>query len=388
MTHWNIDTALTTRYLSEMVAIDSVNPDLVPGGAGEGAVAQWLLRTCAALGLDVETQDTAPGRPNVIATWKGSGGGKSLLLTGHTDVVGTENMEIAPFSPEIREGRLYGRGSFDMKGGLAAILSAVAALKTGGFQPAGDIILGFVTDEEYASIGTAALIEKVKADAAILTEPTDLQIGLAHRGFAWITITVEGYAMHGSAFMIGVDAIRKMRHVLNSIDKMETERFPERTHPLLLRPSVHASLIEGGLGWSTYPDRCTLRIEHRLLPDESGADMVRLWEDELAKIREIDPEFRAHVQLELERPGLEVDPDAPIVRALTAAYRQLMGEAPVYYGSLAWLDSALLARAGIPTVILGPGGEGAHAAVEYVDLDSVFKCAALIARTAADWTGR
>jgi acetylornithine deacetylase len=259
-----------------MVRIDSTNPDLVPGGAGEGQMAAYLAELCTQLGLEVTLQEVAsPERANVIARWKGTGKGKSLLLTGHTDIVGTTGMTIAPFEPHVLENRLFGRGALDMKGGLASILGAVKALKEAGFQPTGDLILGFVVDEEHASLGTQALISEVGAQSAILVEPTGLDVCIAHRGFVWLEITTHGRAEHGSLYDSGIDAIAQMGKVLQVMRELERDIYPRKTHPLLGRASVHASLIEGGLGLSTYPDRCSLKIEHRLLPVESAQDVLR-----------------------------------------------------------------------------------------------------------------
>jgi acetylornithine deacetylase len=386
ITQYTINPATTREYLEKMVSIDSTNPTLVEGGAGEDEMAVWLATTCQDLGLEVATQQTAAHRPNVIARWRGTGEGRSILLTGHMDVVGTLNMDIAPFTPKIEQGRLYGRGAYDMKGGLASILGAVAALKESGFEPKGNIILGFVTDEEYASIGTERLIHAVEADAAILTEPTDLHICLAHKGFAWLTIRTEGRAAHGSLHHEGVDAIKYMRHVLNAMHRLETELLPQRSHPLLGRPSVHASNIAGGLGWSTYPDACNLMLEHRFLPDESAAGIVTQWEDLLAEISQEVEGFKADIQLDLERPGYEIEREHPVVKTLDSAYQTVIGDNPAYNGSYPWLDASLLGRAGIPTVVFGPSGAGAHAAVEYADLDSVAKCAQVMAEAVAQWT--
>ncbi|MBA3872495.1 MAG: M20/M25/M40 family metallo-hydrolase [Anaerolineae bacterium] len=382
-----IDTMLTTQYLQQMVQIDSVNPGLAADGVGEGAVAEWLYQTCLALGLEVEFQETAPNRPNVIARWVGTGGGKSLLLTGHTDVVSTANMQGNPFDGRIEDGRLYGRGSYDMKGGLASILGAVAALKADHFQPAGDIWLGFVTDEEYLSLGTDALVTAIQPDAAILTEPTDVQICVAHKGFAWLTLTTYGLAAHGSRYMDGVDAITHMQHLLNMITTLEQQVFEDDLHPLLGRNSVHASLISGGLGLSTYPDQCSLQIEHRYLPDLGADEIVQLWQDEIDDLTKTIPNFKATVKLDFERPGYEIERAAPIVQTMHHAFSQVMETEPTYMGMYAWLDSAIMGRAGIPTVILGPGGKGMHAAVEYVNLEDVFACAAIIAQATADWVG-
>jgi acetylornithine deacetylase/succinyl-diaminopimelate desuccinylase family protein len=382
---WQIDTERTTHFLQEMVKIDSVNPGLVAGAKGEGAMAAWLEKTCCELGFTVELQETAPGRPNVIARWKGTGDGKSLLLTGHTDVVSGENMTRDPFEARIENGLLYGRGAQDMKGGLASILGAVTALKTGGFTPKGDIILGLVTDEEYLSIGTDALVKTVKADAAILTEPTGCEICIAHKGFAWLTLTTYGKAAHGSLYDDGVDAVAHMGHLLRELDTFNANA-PYK-HPLLERASAHASFISGGLGLSTYPDECNLQIEHRMLPDDTPESVISYWEKAIERLSSEVPNFSATVKQDFYRPGYEIDKNAAIVQTMDATSRSLMGSEPSYMGMFGWLDSAILGSAGIPTVILGPGGAGMHGAVEYVILDDVMSVAAVIAEAAAAWTG-
>lgn len=381
---WEIDNERTAGYLQEMVRIDSVNPGLVEGAKGEGDVALWLSDTCRELGLAVEMQVTAPSRPNVIAHWKGTGGGKSLLLTGHTDVVSVENMTRDPFEALIENGRLYGRGAQDMKGGLASILGAVAALKTGGFTPKGDIILGFVTDEEYLSIGTDALVKTVNADAAILTEPTGCQLCIAHKGFLWLTLTTQGKAAHGSLYSEGVDAVAHMGYLLRELDQFNADT--PHTHALLDRASAHTSFINGGLGISTYPDQCTLQIEHRLLPDDTPESVISYWEKAIEKLAGKVQNFSATVKQDFYRPGYEIDRSTPIVQALDEAFRDAVGGEPSYMGQFAWLDSAILGRSGIPTVIIGPGGAGMHGAVEYVILDDVMRVAAVIAQAASTWT--
>jgi acetylornithine deacetylase len=293
-------------------------------------------------------------------------------------------MEGDPFDGRVEEGRLYGRGSVDMKGGLAVILGSAAALRD---QPlAGDLWLGFVTDEEYASIGMDALVRLIQPDAAILTEPTADDIVLAHKGFAWLTLTTVGKAAHGSLYERGVDAIVHMGRLLNALEQMEREVFPKREHPLVGRASAHASMIMGGLGLSTYPDRCRVEIEHRLLPDEPVEAVIALWEGEIARLSAADPDFNASVEVDFTRPGYEVSQSAPIVQTLRDAYRKVTQDEPNFSGMFAWLDSAILGRAGIPTVIYGPGGEGMHAAVEYVELESVFRCAEVIAEAVTRWS--
>lgn len=379
-----IDTELITYWLRDLVQINSINPVLAEGGVGESLAADWLANICTDLGYEVQMQETAPGRPNVIARRRGTAiDAPSLLLTGHTDTVSTQNMQDDPYDARVEGGRLYGRGALDMKGGLAAILGAAAALRSVALP--GDLVLGFVTDEEYASIGTDALVRAVQPDAAILTEPTNDEIVIAHKGFAWLTLTTQGRAAHGSLYGSGVDAIAHMGRLLSAMEELEIEVFPQKTHDLLGRASVHASMIMGGLGLSTYPDRCRLEVEHRLLPDETAEDVIALWESIIARERRADETFDATVEVDFTRPGYEIPRDAPIVQTLHQSYKQVTRLDPHYSGMYAWLDSAILGRAGIPTVIYGPTGEGAHAAVEYVELDSVYRCAAVIAETVPRW---
>jgi acetylornithine deacetylase len=381
-----VDREAIVRILSDLVRIDSTNPDLVSGGAGEGQITTYLMGLCTYLGLDVHLQPVVPPeRMNLIARWRGTGSGKSLLLCGHSDIVGTAGMTISPFEPLVQDGRLYGRGALDMKGGLASILGAVKALKDVAFEPTADLILAFVVDEEHASLGVQALVSEINAQAAILAEPTGLEICIAHRGFAWLEITTHGRAEHGSLYDLGVDAISQMGQVLKVIQELEVDIYPRKIHPRLGRSSVHASLIEGGLGLSTYPDHCSLKIEHRLLPGESAEDVLDLWHARLAELSQQDEHFRADVKLLLERPAFESSPTAPIVTALAETLRQTADIEPHISGMLAWLDSAYLSAAGIDTVIFGPGGEGAHAAVEYVDLEEVFTCAQVLAHLTVRW---
>ncbi len=379
-----VNAAWTIERLVELVRIPSINPVMGEGGGGEYALAQRLKAICEGLGFTVSLHDAAPGRPNVIARRHGSGGGRSLLLTGHTDTVDVIDMPDDPFSARQHEGRLFGRGSQDMKGGIAAILGAAEALR--GRTLRGDLLLAFVVDEEYASVGALALVDHVRADAAILTEPTDERLCVAHKGFAWLTLETRGRAAHGSLFEAGIDSIAHMGYLIEVVRRLEAEVFPAATHPLLGRSSVHASVISGGSGLSTYPESCRMSVEHRLLPDQTAEMMRDLWQDEIDRLRGRVPGFDATVILDLARPGYAIDPGAPIVRALDESLHAA-GATPTLWGMPAWLDSAILGRAGIPTVIYGPRGAGMHGAEEYVETASVVRCAEALARTALAWCG-
>ena len=384
----SVNAASVLDLLKTLVAIPSVNPSLGSGGAGEGEIARCLAGACARLGLVVALEEVAPGRPNVTAVLPGAdpSRGRSLLLNGHTDTVGAGAME-APFSPRLEGDRLYGRGVFDMKCGLAAMVEAVAALLRAGIRPRGDVILTFAADEEHASLGTAAIARTRRADAAIVTEPTQLRICIAHKGFAWVMMRTAGRAAHGSDHAAGIDAIAHMGRILSALERFDRDVLAERSHPLLGRPSLHASLISGGEGPSTYPPSCELGVERRTLPGETAESVRAEFEAILDRLRRDDPLFQATTEIVIARPGLEVDRGAPIVRALHAAVERHVTRPPEYVGQAAWFDAALLAEAGIPAVIFGPSGAGWHAAVEYVDLPSVTACAQVLAQVIIDFCG-
>ena len=381
-----IDAGEIARTVEALVRIPSVNPALVPGGAGEAEVGRWLARECERLGMEVSVEDVAPGRPNVVAALRGTepAAGLGLLLNGHTDTVGAAGMR-APFEPVLQDGRLYGRGSSDMKAGLAAMLGAAAAIVRAGARPRGDVLLTFAVDEEHASIGTQAIARRWRADGAIVTEPTGLRICLAHKGFLWATIRTHGRAAHGSDYAQGIDAVAHMGRVLGALERLDREVLGGRFHPLLGRPSLHASVISGGEGPSTYPASCTLVLERRMLPAETAAGVTAELAEMLARLGQDDPSFRASLEVDLTRPGLEVDPEAAVVRALDGAARRRMGRDPEHVGMSPWYDAALLAEAGMPTVIFGPSGGGWHGDDEYVEMASVADCAAILAETILDF---
>ena len=311
----SIDRTRVTALLEAMVRIESINPDLAPGGHGESELAAWIGVQLNALGFDVTFEDAAPGRPNLIAHRPGTGSAPPLMFCGHLDTVGVTDYDGNPLDPIIYEGRLYGRGSYDMKGGLAAVLGAVAAVP----KSTGDLWIGFVADEEYASIGADALVRSAPPMACVLVEPTEEEACIAHKAFAWVTVTTEGRAAHGSLPAQGVDAIAHMGRLLSEMERWESEVFAAQRDPLLGPPSAHASLIDGGLGWSTYPDRCALRVEHRLLPEQTDLDALGLWNTAIARQSAADPRFMARVDLDLFRPGYRIAENAPITQALQGA---------------------------------------------------------------------
>jgi acetylornithine deacetylase len=378
------DARALTRAL---VRVDSRNPTLARGAPGETACATLLRDVLESWGFRTELHDAAPGRPNLVARIGGSApNSRSLMLNGHLDVVGVEGMVHPPFTAEERDGRMYGRGSADMKGGIAAMCSA--AYRAAGAGAAGEIVIAAVADEEYESLGTRALLARgVRADACVVTEPTRLAIMPAHRGFVWIEVEISGRAAHGSRWDIGVDAIRHAGLLLAELDRLDAEVLPARTHPLLGRGSLHASLIEGGIGMSTYPDRCMLRLERRTIPSERAQDAVDEVQRACDAIRVRRPSFAADVRLLVTQGPSDVPVDAPLVRGLSMAL-DARGEATRIEGMSAWTDAALLNEAGIPAVCFGPGDISlAHAAEEYIPLDEIDRAAAVLTEFARSWCG-
>lgn len=378
----NVQRSTAQQLLAELVRIDSVNPDLVPGGAGEGAIAAFVAEWLRSRGLEVELDEAAPGRPSVIGTVRGTGAGRSLMLNAHLDTVGVEDMD-APFAPRVADGRMYGRGTYDMKAGLAAAMLAAAAAVNRGL--AGDVILTAVADEEYASLGVQSVLRRWTADAAIVTEPTGLDVCVAHKGFVWFELRVRGRAFHGSQPTEGIDAIAAMGGAQVAIAELDVG-LRGTEHPLLGRASVHAALIEGGQGLSSYPEHCVLGVERRTLPGES-LDAVRAEVERLGKAVDVSGGASVETDVLLERLPFEVDPDEPIVQSLQRAAEATLPSPPRITGENPWMDAAFLAAAGIPTVVFGPGGSGAHSLEEWVQLDDVSACAEVLLATASDFCG-
>ena len=373
--------------LRALVATDSRNPDLVPGAPGEGAVARLLADVLQSWGFDVELQEALPNRPNVIArVGARNRSSKTLLFNGHVDVVAVDGMTHAPFDAEERDGRLYGRGASDMKAGVAAMCAAAQRAAARGL--AGELIVTAVVDEEFKSAGTRAVIESgIRADAAIVTEPTQLAIMPAHRGFTWVTVTCRGRAAHGSRYDLGIDAILHASHIMTAIDDFQRNQLALRTHPLLGHASLHAGTISGGLGWSTYPDSCRLEIERRTLPGERGAQVV----DEIVavcdRVRQRVPALDVTVEHVFSQLPSDVSVDAPICAALSNAMRE-RGEPVHIAGMSAWTDAALLNAAGIPAICFGPGDMTlAHANAEWAELGEVDRACDVLAQLALSWCG-
>jgi acetylornithine deacetylase len=372
--------------LKALVAIDSVNPSLVPGASGEAAVARALAERMRAIGLAVHVQEVAPGRPNVIGVLDGRRAGRSLMVCGHVDTVGVAGM-TRPFDPAERDGRVYGRGAQDMKSGVAAMVDAARVVVDSGGLDAGQLIVACVVDEEHASLGAEALVARWRADGAVVTEPTDLAIAIAHKGFEWVEIETEGRAAHGSRPREGRDAIRLMGRVLAGLDDLDRSLQAREPHRLLGTASLHASLIEGGRELSSYPDRCHLQMERRTVPGERPGCAAREVAELLARLSDADPVFKAASRELFARSPYEIAADHPLVTAMQQAVREGLPapSAASVAGMSFWTDASVLGDAGIPALLFGPTGAGLHGVEEWVDVASVLACRDALVRLAGAW---
>lgn len=370
----------TIKLLGDLIAIDSVNPSLVPGGAGESEIASFVASEMRSIGMDVEITEVAPGRPNVVGVLEGRAQGKSLMFCGHIDTVGVEGMS-SPFDPIERDGRLYGRGAGDQKGGVAAMIEAARSLANSSSMKAGRLIVAAVVDEEYASIGAESLVKNWHADAAVVTEPTDLIVSIGHKGFSWVEITTLGRAAHGSRPLEGRDAILRMGRVLSHLERLDSELQSRTPHAVLGTPSLHGSLIEGGRELSTYPDRCVLKMERRTIIGESAEIALQEAEEILAALKQEDPDFVASAQLMFSRQPYETPTGHDLPQMIESALRQC-GRDTTRAGMTYWTDAAVLGQAGIPSAIFGPGGAGYHGLDEYVRIDEVLVCRDTLAKLA------
>jgi acetylornithine deacetylase len=370
----------TVALLKHLVAIASVNPDLVPGGAGEGRIADACAAWLADHGFEVHRLEKRPGRPSIVGVAKGRGGGRSLMFNGHIDTVTLAGYDGDPLAPVIRDGKLHGRGAFDMKGGVAAMM--VAAARASQDRVAGDILVACVADEEYASTGTAEVVEHFTADGAIVTEPSHLELTIAHKGFIWFDVTVKGRAAHGSRPELGIDAIVKAGKFLAALEDYDRRLRAVPRHPILKTGSVHASLIKGGEELSSYPAECGISLERRTIPGETTAIVTAELQALVDAIRAGDPQFSATIAPGLERAPFEIGEDEPIVATLDDVATVRLGRKAARRGEPFWTDCAILQGAGIPCVMFGADGAGAHAATEWTSVESLERLTDILAETA------
>jgi len=365
--------------LQQLVRIDSVNPDLVLGAAGEAPIARWCAEWLREAGFDVTVLERTPGRPSVVGVKQGFGTGRSLMLNAHLDTVGVATYSGDPFAGNLQNGRVYGRGAIDTKSGVAAIL--VAAARASALPLAGDVIVTLVADEEFGSIGTEEVLGSFRADAALVIEPSSLELTTAHRGFAWFELTITGLASHGSKPELGVDAIWNAGLVLTSLQKLRAKLNAAAGHPTLGHSAVRVSQINGGHDAATVAAHCALTLERRMLPGETSDAVETELRELLEELAGQDESFQYDLTRLVARAAFEADTDWPIVRALADNAERVLVRPVKTRSEPFWTDAGLVLEAGIPCVVFGAHGEGLHADTEWADAASVHALADILAGT-------
>lgn len=355
------------QTLADLVRINSVNSSY-EGGPGEGEIAAYVKRFFEQRGIEVWEQEVFPGRPNVLARLPGLDSSRRIVLEAHTDTVSVKGMTIPPFDPVIRDGKMYGRGSCDTKAGLATMMHAMASLKEEGITPPCEVLLAAAVDEEYSYRGVVRLCEGLKADAAIVAEPTELRAVIATKGVLRCRLVVHGRSAHSSKPHLGVNAITHMARVIAAIEA-DNERMASVQHPLVGCGTCNVGVITGGVQVNFVPDRCAIEIDRRLLPGEKTCDAVAHYRKLLQSLDGITAEVEEPLLLVDE--ALDTPADAAVVQTALRVLSD-MGLNADPCGVPFGCDASKLSRAGIPSIVFGPGSiDRAHTADEYIEIDQV-----------------
>jgi len=368
----------SVKLLSDLIAIPSVNPmgrEPSPGERFEEDLSRYLFDFLQRRGLDVEMEVVSPGRPNLLARVD-IGAPETVLLEAHLDTVGAENMVIDPFTPTIRDGRIYGRGSCDTKGSLAAFVWAVSSLIEAKGKFSRNVLLAAVVDEEYGFTGAKHAVRRgLRADFGIAGEPTRLSIVRAHKGVMRWNITARGAAAHSAYPDRGRNAIYSMARLISRLEEYAGTLGAGAAHPLLGSPTISIGVVEGGEAVNIVPDRCRIQVDRRTIPGETTDSILQPLRDMVSRMEDIVLEAPY-----LDVPGMEVLSDSPPVAHLGDAIRKATGDVASEAAHYA-TDAGLYNAAGIPTVVFGPGDiRQAHTDAEYLDLEE-FQQAVRIIRT-------
>jgi acetylornithine deacetylase len=372
-----IDDPFIRTTLQELIRIDSRNPGLEAGAPGEWELAHRVAEILESLGWPAEVQDLGRRRANVVARRPGTGTGRSLMINVHLDTVGTAGMED-PFGGTFRDGKIFGRGAQDIKSGVAAALAVAKRLAEEHRELAGDLVLAFVADEEHESLGTERLLETVVTDAAIVLEPSELDVCVAHRGFGVFRLETRGRAAHGGSSHLGIDANMHMGHLLVALDGLRERWERERRYDRLGSATLHVPVLSGGRQLFMYADRCRMDLECRTIPGQTVESVQRQLAAILEGIEQNVVDFQGSAELLQWRAPYAIDPDAALVQTVLDATARVRGRPSELIAHSWWEDSALLGEAGIETVVLGPCGGGLHTEEEWVDAHSVVQLAQIL----------
>ena len=374
------------QTLAELIGINSVNPSYV-GGVPEIVIAEYVERFFQQRQIETWRQEVYPQRPNVIARVPGKDSTQRVILEAHLDTVSVDGMTIAPWEARIEDGKMYGRGACDTKGGLAAMMHAVARLAEQNVVPACDVWLAATIDEEFSYRGVWALCNDppLSAAAAIVAEPTDLRGVIASKGVVRFKIETLGRAAHSSKPHLGVNAIEEMAHVIVALER-DSEQLTRHSHPLLGPATCNVGIARGGVQVNFVPDRCEIEIDRRLLPHETVDEVLGHYQQLLEHLTATRANlmFKLHPPMLTDLP-LETDASSKSVQTLVEVLRSLQLDTAlvgVPFGS----DASKFGARGIPSMILGPGSiDQAHAAVEFVDCQQVITAAEIYFRYLASF---
>jgi acetylornithine deacetylase/succinyl-diaminopimelate desuccinylase-like protein len=374
--------------LSDMVRIESVTPWLIPTGSGEGALARFLAQRLAGTGAEIEIVEVEPGRPNLLARLRGTGGGPTLCINAHTDTVGFAGWPDDALVPRLDGDTLYGLGVADDKSGVAAGILALESLARSGTRLRGDLLVAAVADEEGVSIGSEHLAAMGGIDAAIVIEPQPTQdLVVEHQGFGWIDIVCHGVAAHGCVPEIGVDAIVHLAEVITRLHKLDNVKFVPTAGQMSGRTVFHTGTVSGGTDYATYPSLATLGIEIGTQPGEHLSDRVAEIEAIFAEISRAEPSFRGEVNVRLDRDPFQASGHERLQETVASAMTDVLGQAPTITGMNGWTDAALMQEAGIPTVLIGATGGNYHTAGEWLLVPEFLKLCAIVEQAAVSFLG-
>lgn len=376
-----------STYFSEGEAFDLLKKLVgIPSHEGilnqETEVAKAIYDFFIKEGIEAELFPVTDGRCNIIARMKGTGDGKSLLFTGHTDTVPPYDMRGNPFDAQILDGKMFGRGVVDMKAGLVCMMIAMAAIKRSGTKLSGDLIFAGVIDEEEKSEGTRWYLKNQDLpSAAIVSEPTNMQICIGHRGLEWLEFTFIGKTVHGGKQQEGINAIQKATDFMNRVESRLLPKFKERNHPIIGNSSMNYGLIKGGTQPSTVAGTCVLQMDRRWIPSEKYEDVLKEYQQILDELSAEDETFKgtfkvmdsSYMEDTYIHQAMYTNPDEIIVKVAEQALQQAMGKLLPLGSFPAWTDGGLLNYYGqIPTIVLGPGQlESAHAENEHIEINSI-----------------